>query len=199
MLLIFKAESNWTFWNDRCCCKPEIRCILFITQNKYANYSKAAGLSVALNFVQLNISAKCLIQVFIPQRCHTLVTHLWFSNNAQLTQLSWGDNPSDLYLEWPLLNLKSMTSIVSDLERIRMRGWWQKCESEPGSRLGGQTQCSRCWLVQSKHVTWILATDWSRLITWPGYWPLVGPEWSRDQDTGLWLVTQCSPVAWLNW
>ena len=30
-----------------------------------------------------------------------------------------------------------------------------------------------------------LASDWSRVITWPGYWPLIGPEWSRDlTDTG---------------
>ena len=36
--------------------------------------------------------------IYSPQRCHAPVTHLWFSNNAQLTQLSWDDNPSDLYL-----------------------------------------------------------------------------------------------------
>ena len=23
-----------------------------------------------------------------------------------------------------------------------------------------------------------LASDWSRVITWPGYWPLIGLEWS---------------------
>ena len=30
----------------------------------------------------------------------------------------------------------------------------------------------------------ILASDGLRVITWPGYWPLIGPEWSRDQDIG---------------
>ena len=35
---------------------------------------------------------------------------------------------------------------------------------------------------------WILASDSSRVITWPGCWPLIRPEWSRDQDTGLWLA-----------
>ena len=23
-------------------------------------------------------------------------------------------------------------------------------------------------------------SHWSRVITWPGYWPLIGPEWSHD-------------------
>ena len=27
------------------------------------------------------------------------------------------------------------------------------------------------------HVTWILASDWLRVITWPWYWPLIGWEW----------------------
>ena len=30
------------------------------------------------------------------------------------------------------------------------------------------------WLVQSDNVIWILASDWSRVITWSGYWPLIG-------------------------
>ena len=43
-----------------------------------------------------------------------------------------------------------------------------------------------------------LASDWSRVITWPGYWPLIGPERSRDLDTGprlslhLWIrISEC--------
>ena len=31
-------------------------------------------------------------------------------------------------------------------------------------------------LVQSNHVTWILDSDWSRLITWHVCWPLIGPQ-----------------------
>ena len=31
------------------------------------------------------------------------------------------------------------------------------------------------WLVKTYHVTWILASDWSMLITLPEYWPLIGP------------------------
>ena len=35
----------------------------------------------------------------------------------------------------------------------------------------------------------ILASHWSRVITWSGYWPLIGrDELSRDQDTGFSLV-----------
>ena len=34
----------------------------------------------------------------------------------------------------------------------------------------------------------ILASDWLRVIMWPGCWPLICWEWSCDQDTGLWLA-----------
>ena len=32
-------------------------------------------------------------------------------------------------------------------------------------------------LVKSDHVTWVLASDWSRGVKWPGYWPLIGQSW----------------------
>ena len=32
------------------------------------------------------------------------------------------------------------------------------------------------------------ASDWSRVVTWPEYWPLIGRECSHAQNTGLWLV-----------
>ena len=37
---------------------------------------------------------------------------------------------------------------------------------------------------------WILACDWSKLVTWPEYWPWIGQYWSRDLNvnTDLWLV-----------
>ena len=39
------------------------------------------------------------------------------------------------------------------------------------------------------NATWpnseIVASDWSRVITWPGYWPLIGWEWPYDLETGL--------------
>ena len=38
------------------------------------------------------------------------------------------------------------------------------------------------------NVTWVLASDWSRLIMWPGHWPLIGQKRSLDPDTGLSLV-----------
>ena len=31
---------------------------------------------------------------------------------------------------------------------------------------------------------------------WPVYWPLIGWEWLREQDTGLWLV-ECDHVIWI--
>ena len=40
-----------------------------------------------------------------------------------------------------------------------------------------------------KQVTWIwiLACDWTILVTWSEYWPLIGQYWSRDLNTSLWL------------
>ena len=35
----------------------------------------------------------------------------------------------------------------------------------------------------------LMASDWSAVITGPGYWPLIGQQWSQDLDTGLWLVS----------
>ena len=32
------------------------------------------------------------------------------------------------------------------------------------------------WLVNTDHVTRVLASDWSKLITWPEYWPLIGRD-----------------------
>ena len=43
------------------------------------------------------------------------------------------------------------------------------------------------------------------VTTLPGYWPLIGPDWSRDLNTGLWLaeewglVTTPPPGALKNW
>ena len=37
--------------------------------------------------------------------------------------------------------------------------------------------------------------DWQVEICWL-YWPLNGPEWSRDLDTGLWLV-QNDHMTWI--
>ena len=44
------------------------------------------------------------------------------------------------------------------------------------------------WLAESDHMTCVLVSDWLGVITWPGYWPLIGWEWSRDLDTDLWLI-----------
>ena len=44
---------------------------------------------------------------------------------------------------------------------------------------------------KADHVTWILTSDWSRLITWLRYWPLIGRDrvtWPEYQ--GAWLGGQ---------
>ena len=39
--------------------------------------------------------------------------------------------------------------------------------------------------LRSSTVVSILASDWSRQITWPEYWSLIGPGRSRDLNTGM--------------
>ena len=46
-------------------------------------------------------------------------------------------------------------------------GAWCPAQGPPQSWHGHQSSAQ-------SHVTWILASDWSILITWPGYWPLIG-------------------------
>ena len=43
----------------------------------------------------------------------------------------------------------------------------------------------------------MLASRWSRVITWPRIWPLIGLKWSRDLDTVLWLVKEAGRVKLL--
>ena len=63
------------------------------------------------------------------------------------------------------------------------------------------------WLVQSDHVTWILASDWSWVTTWPGYWPLiVHSDWpenwsgsSRLLDRNPFKPKWSARLIYLNW
>ena len=68
-----------------------------------------------------------------------------------------------------------------------------------------RNKCAMLWLVESDHMTWILASYWSRVSTWPRYrplfdlsvqWPLIGPEWSQDLDTGL-LMIKSEQLTWI--
>ena len=56
--------------------------------------------------------------------------------------------------------------------------------------------------AHSDQVTRMLASEWLTVIMWPGCWPLIGWEWSCDQDAGLWLaesdhVTRILASDWL--
>ena len=37
-------------------------------------------------------------------------------------------------------------------------------------------------------------------VTWPEYWPLIGQDWSRDLDVGLWMAEYrvCGSLFWLE-
>ena len=49
------------------------------------------------------------------------------------------------------------------------------------------------WLIMIDHVTWTLASDWLRVITWPEYWPLIGQERPSTPERKLSVI-----VAWDN-
>ena len=50
------------------------------------------------------------------------------------------------------------------------------------------------WLVETDHVTWIPASDWSRQITWPEYWPLIGRGWQP-----VWHTTRVINLTVSQW
>ena len=65
------------------------------------------------------------------------------------------------------------------------------------------------WLVNTSHVTSLLASDWSILVTWPEFWPLIGPPttlhpWHSDvcpylQNVGsifLGWIKMCCLIVW---
>ena len=52
---------------------------------------------------------------------------------------------------------------------LSIRCWWRR--PDPGCQLGPDR-------------TRGLASDWLRVITWPGLWPLIGPDRTRDWRPG---------------
>mgnify|MGYP007048711730 CR=1 FL=1 len=101
--------------------------------------------------------------------------------------------------------------------RLRGRGWvWPRsmitfCPScltpTPG------ITCHGLWLVNSEHVTsilasdwsiqttwdmtWILASDWSTLVTWPQYWPLIDQFISRETQKDIVNVGENYNLLWI--
>ena len=64
---------------------------------------------------------------------------------------------------------------------------------------GGQLQVNNdLLLVKSDHVTYILTSHWSRVITWPAYWPLFYREWACDLETCL-LLPHCYLNSRSHW
>ena len=90
-------------------------------------------------------------------------------------------------------SLKSLISIsISDLcQHILL----SPCQNSQNNPVSAPPCCP---------MNWILACDWSMLITWPEYWPLIGGSvpWSVTESQGWslynWLIldTQCN--AWLQ-
>ena len=42
----------------------------------------------------------------------------------------------------------------------------------------------------------LLPSHWLKVITWHGYWPLIGWKLSHDLDTGLWLA-ESDHITWI--
>ena len=62
-------------------------------------------------------------------------------------------------------------------------GQWTVGHSDQMASTQSQSQRKHSFSSQSSQ-----SSDWSRQITWPEYWPLIGQDRSRDLNTGLWLV-----------
>ena len=64
------------------------------------------------------------------------------------------------------------------LDNYLVPGNW-KCRCEFSSLFGSliiPRPPPTLWLAESDHVAWMLASDWSKLITWTGHWPLIGRD-----------------------
>ena len=118
--------------------------------------------------------------------CCCYITSLQFSLNwteslikscVNRTELYWCSAVSCVYrISW--LRFLYFICSVHELLGIHASMYAEKIENWEDFRINGALD----------HMTWILASDWLRGITWPKYWSLIGWEGSHDQDTGLWLA-----------
>ena len=85
--------------------------------------------------------------------------------------------------------------------------WFIKCQTlrakivaEMGFSVRSQNRLKKTFLVRIAYFSSAryspLLLPLSDTISWPGHWPLIGRERSRDKDTGLWLV-ECDHVTWI--
>ena len=102
----------------------------------------------------------------------------------------WSDRSCDL---------DTGLSLVTHLPGVLRFSWQRPSDTSPCSSMHpgcwpliGQKLSldldTGLWLAYSYHISWILASDWSRKITCLGCWPLNVWKWSREQNTFLWLV-----------
>ena len=86
------------------------------------------------------------------------------------------------------------------LERRLWRSWILFC---PGQFIRSHTDNKmNRGLKQPGQETgeWILASDWSWVITWPGYWSLIGLFYCLDRDGWLFVIgVICSVFTYDFW
>ena len=81
---------------------------------------------------------------------------------------------------WTLCLTRNIISAQGSITRPWT--WWWRWSSSPPILPGVFMSAGTMrmwgpgtrWLVNTGHVTWILAWDWSIAVTWPEYWPVIG-------------------------
>ena len=131
--------------------------------------------------------------------------------NKRMIRLVWNVSKTSALFEspqWVLdvghkLFLNPDVHYWADIRLIPTQIWmmWPILHLLRSLRLSFILHCSGLWLVTTGQVTWTQASDWLRLLTCPGYWPLIG---HRDELSVKmrWIllspgffITQCQ-TAW---
>ena len=91
---------------------------------------------------------------------------------------------SSRVITWPVYWLADLSELVKEEERTRVTiGFrFDRFLNIWNAECGDRSHSADKWADISA-ATWILASDWLRLITWPKYWSLIGWEcWTHLHD-----------------
>ena len=112
-----------------------------------------------------------------------LVMHVTQFTATSSNNIHWtiGSHTNDISkVTWT--SVTSRWLMMNDLWCMSLR---RVCHPEMSA---GELHWNQFWLVVSDDTN-ITASDWSWVITWPGYWSLIGREWSRDTNITAWHPT----------
>ena len=102
--------------------------------------------------------------------------------------------PKRGHIPWQLSSLSKLGSMFKQFFRKQYSKVWTDPDI-PGPEV--QPWCLQC---DSQAATERAERQgaWEQQIRGE-YWPLIGPDWSRDLNTGLWLVTREQLQGWELW